>query len=161
MKTKRLAYETHSSQQTRELGRKIGSLVQPGESLLLALCGDLGCGKTVLVQGLARGLAVPRDYYVTSPTYTLIHEYPGRCRLFHVDLYRIEDAAAIDDIGLDEIFQQDGVIAVEWADRLDERLPAEYIRVQMLFFNDASRRIELTAYGPEAADLLKKLASLS
>jgi len=77
------------------------------------LTGDLGSGKTSFVQGLARGLEVPNDYYITSPSYTLINEYPGRHPFFHVDLYRLEDPVDFEDIGLYDILDVNFVVAIE------------------------------------------------
>ena len=92
---------TNSAEETKRLGRKIGSLID--DPIVLALSGDLGSGKTVFVQGLARGLDVPPDYYITSPTFTLVNEYPGRLRLFHIDLYRLDHFGDLEDIGLHDI----------------------------------------------------------
>ena len=100
-------------EETFRLGAFLGKHVTNGS--VIALSGELGSGKTCLAQGIARGLKVPEDLYVTSPSYTLVNEYPGRLRLFHVDLYRIENIAEIDEIGLDEIMGCDDVTVIEWA----------------------------------------------
>jgi tRNA threonylcarbamoyl adenosine modification protein YjeE len=97
---------------TRMLGFIIGKLAPPGA--ILALGGELGAGKTTLVQGVARGVGVPDEYYITSPTFTLINEYPGRRVLYHVDLYRIGDPDEAMEIGLEEILEGDGLVAIEW-----------------------------------------------
>ena len=107
---------TRGQAETRSLGRAIGKAIAGGS--VLAITGELGAGKTVFVQGLAEGLEVPGRYAVTSPSYTLINEYPGRLRLFHVDLYRLEDPSSFEEIGLFDILTGEGVTAVEWADRL-------------------------------------------
>ena len=106
---------THSQDETADVGRQLASSLQPGSVLLLI--GDLGAGKTALVRGLAEGLGVqPED--VSSPTFTLIQEYRGgRLPLLHVDLYRLSDSREIDELGLDEL-GQDGVLAIEWAEKL-------------------------------------------
>ena len=88
MVVQKIDITTHSVQETRELGQNIGRLIS--QPITLALIGDLGSGKTAFVQGLAQGLDVPADYYITSPTFTLINEYPGRLALIHIDLYRLE-----------------------------------------------------------------------
>ena len=100
---KRFSFETttHSVEETRAFGERLGRHIIAGTTI--ALTGDLGSGKTAFVQGIARGLHVPAEYYITSPTFTLINEYPGRLRLHHVDLYRIEDPTEIEEIGLHEI----------------------------------------------------------
>ncbi|MBW2569394.1 MAG: tRNA (adenosine(37)-N6)-threonylcarbamoyltransferase complex ATPase subunit type 1 TsaE, partial [Deltaproteobacteria bacterium] len=122
---KQIQIITESLGETQALGQKIGSLLEAGT--VVALTGDLGSGKTVFVQGLARGLDVPNDYYITSPTYTLVNEYPGRYTLFHADLYRIESPVDLEDIGIDEMIDGNGVVAVEWANKLQKNLHLEYI----------------------------------
>jgi tRNA threonylcarbamoyladenosine biosynthesis protein TsaE len=111
---------THSEAETAAAGRKLAAALHAGSVVLLR--GDLGAGKTAFVRGLAEGLGIPADA-VSSPTFTLIQEYRGgRLPLFHVDLYRLDDPREIDDLGLEEI-AQDGVLAIEWAEKLP-RLPA-------------------------------------
>jgi tRNA threonylcarbamoyladenosine biosynthesis protein TsaE len=149
---------TDSVEDTKKLGEKVGSIVSSGT--ILALTGNLGSGKTSFVQGLARGLNVPGNYYVTSPTYTLINEYPGRHRLFHVDLYRIGDPTDFEDIGLYDILDTKGIVAIEWADRLANDLLTEYVAVQFEMSNWESRNITLTAYGRDETNLLKKLRNM-
>ena len=146
---------TNSPDETRALGEKTGKHLEPGT--VLALNGDLGSGKTTFVQGLAKGLDVPNNYYITSPTYTLINEYTGRYHLFHVDLYRIESYADLDDIGLYEILRSDGVVAIEWADKLQKNLLPEYLAIHIDILNDESRKISMTAYGLRGENLIKKL----
>jgi tRNA threonylcarbamoyladenosine biosynthesis protein TsaE len=146
---------SHSLEETRSLGRNIG--VRLKNPMVLTLTGDLGSGKTAFVQGLARGLEVPVEYYITSPTFTLVNEYPGRLRLFHVDLYRLDHYSDMEEIGLDEILQADGVIAVEWAEKLPEDLLAERLAVHFDTSGDEDRSIALTAYGQQAVDLINAL----
>ena len=146
---------THSADETHALGKAMGKWIEAGT--VVALTGDLGTGKTVLVQGMARGLEVSEAYYVTSPTYTLINEYPGRSRLFHMDLYRISEPGDVEDIGLFDILAGDGVIAIEWAERLGQRLPPERLDVRLEILDDEIRRIEFRACGQRAVNLIKKL----
>ncbi len=155
MISKQIQITTHSLEETQALGQKIGAWL--GAGAVLALTGDLGSGKTSFVQGLARGLDVPADYYITSPTYTLINEYPGRCHLFHVDLYRIEDTVDFDDIGLYEIMHSDGVVVIEWADRLHKDLLSEHVAIHIEILDDESRKIRITAYGLEGVNVIEKL----
>ena len=129
---------TGSPEETGILGFKLGNLVECGT--VIALTGDLGSGKTAFIQGLARGLDVPEDYYITSPTFTIINEYPGRCRLFHVDLYRIYHMDELDDIGLDDIINGNGVTAIEWADRLPDNFLQDHLALKILSINDSSRK---------------------
>ena len=149
---------THSPEQTRTLGKKIGERIEPGT--VLALFGDLGSGKTVLVQGLSRGFDVPEDYFITSPTYTLINEYPGRGPLFHVDLYRIERQGDVEDIGFLDILYGNGIVVVEWADRLPSDLLSAHLEMRLEILDDESRRISLTAYGQREENLLKRLKEI-
>ena len=146
---------TNSLDETQALGEKIGKNLDPGT--VLALTGDLGSGKTTFVQGLAKGLDVPDDYYITSPTYTLINEYPGRYHLFHVDLYRIENHAEFDDIGLYEILRSDGIVAIEWADKLPKNLLLEYLAIHIDILNDESRKISMAAHGLRGENLIKQI----
>ena len=141
--------------ETQKLGKIIGSAVSAGT--VLALTGDLGSGKTSFVQGLAEGLEVPDDYYITSPSYTLINEYPGRFSLFHVDLYRITDPFDIEDIGLYEIFDDNAVVAVEWADRIEQKLLPDSITIHFEITGDNTRNILMYANKLNYIYLLKKL----
>lgn len=155
MITKTIQKETRSPEATQELGRYIGTSITTAS--MLALTGDLGSGKTVFVQGLAEGLGVPDDYYITSPTFTLINRYPGRFTLFHVDLYRIENSDEMEDIGLFEILNGDGVVAVEWADKLKTYLPSEHVALHFEIKSDESRSVSVIGYGPNNFELLTKL----
>jgi tRNA threonylcarbamoyladenosine biosynthesis protein TsaE len=135
---------TGSEHATQEVAREVAATLRPGDVLLLS--GDLGAGKTTFVRGLAEGLGVdPGD--VSSPTFTLVHEYRGgRLTLYHADLYRLEKAAT-DDLGLEEIGVQDGVLAIEWPDRLAHDMPGAR-RVTLEVVDDSSRRITV---GPAEA----------
>lgn len=115
-----MTHASNSEHQTREIAATFAATLQPGAVLLLS--GDLGAGKTAFVKGLAEGLGVSADE-VTSPTFTLVHEYRGgRLPLIHVDLYRL-DRADLDEIGLDQDLADRGVIAVEWAERMARSFP--------------------------------------
>jgi tRNA threonylcarbamoyladenosine biosynthesis protein TsaE len=134
---------THSEAETAAVGRQLAPALTAGSVVLLY--GDLGAGKTALVKGLAEGLgAAPDD--VSSPTFTIMQEYRGgRLPLFHVDLYRLNDPREIDDLGLDEI-AADGVLAIEWAEKLDAaaRLkPSRYIGVRIQHGDADARHIEI------------------
>ena len=135
---------TRSEQETEALARELAGTLQAGDVVLLS--GDLGAGKTTFVRGLAEGLGIdPED--VSSPTFTLLHEYRGgRLTLYHADLYRL-DQAATDDLGLEETGVRDGVLAIEWPDRLSHELPGAGL-VRMEVVGDSSRRITI---GPAEA----------
>ncbi len=157
---KQIQITTESLEETQLLGQKIGALISAGT--VICLTGDLGSGKTSFVQGLAMGLGVPDDYYITSPTYVLINEYPGRYPLFHVDLYRIEDPVDFEDIGLYEILHGKGVVAVEWADKLSKdflsEYLAEYLSIHFEILNDESRKLTISANVPEVSALIERIA---
>jgi tRNA threonylcarbamoyladenosine biosynthesis protein TsaE len=143
---------TRTPEDTARAGEALGRVVEPGT--VIALVGDLGAGKTLFVQGLARGLIVPANVRVVSPTFTLINEYRGgRLPVFHADLYRLEREDELDQIGLDEILRGDGVVAVEWADRFDV-LPADSLRVEIAVAGDTERAIAASAGGPASRAVL-------
>ena len=118
--------ETYSSEETFELGNRLGSKAKPGE--IYTLTGDLGTGKTVFAQGFARGLGVTE--YVNSPTFTRLQIYEdGRLPLYHFDVYRIEEPEEMEEIGYEDYFFGDGVSLVEWAELIEELIPAGAHRV--------------------------------
>lgn len=120
-----MTHTTSSENETAAVARALAQTLKAGDVLLLH--GDLGSGKTAFVRGLAEGLGVSRED-VSSPTFTLVQEYrAGRLPLFHVDLYRLDDPREVDDLGLDEI-AADGVLAIEWA----EKLPRPFARALLI-----------------------------
>jgi tRNA threonylcarbamoyladenosine biosynthesis protein TsaE len=129
---------TQSERETRELARRVATTLSPGTFVLLY--GDLGAGKTAFVRGLAAGLGADPDE-VSSPTFVLIQHYKGRVALVHADLYRLESAAAIDDLGLEEL-GIGAIVAVEWAERLPRAIiPSVSVRIEDL--GDDARRITI------------------
>lgn len=159
MITKQIQFTTNSLEKTLELGQKIGSFLDAG--IIIALVGDLGSGKTVFTQGLAAGLAVPPNYRVTSPTYTLINEYPGKLPLFHVDLYRIDCTDELEEIGFFDILYGDAVVAVEWADKLPEKTLLEFLRIDFAMCHDDAREMRITGYGAEAVRVVEAIEAFS
>lgn len=146
---------THCLNETQKLGEKIGKLLK--SPMAIALTGDLGSGKTAFVQGLAKGLEVPPEYYITSPTFTLVNEYPGRLRLFHIDLYRLDHYGDLEDIGLYDILKGHDVVAIEWAEKLSNDLQSNYIALRLDIIDDETRKITAVASGQEAVVLIKAL----
>ena len=144
-----------SPEDTFKLGEAVGRAAEG--RLIIALMGDLGCGKTIFVQGLARGLAVPKGFMITSPSYTLINEYPGRIPLFHADLYRLSDAVDIESTGLFDMVAADGVVAVEWAERISGDSLSEDMRIRFDIKEGDIRDIRLTGCGQTGINLLRKL----
>ena len=136
-------HTTHSEEETAAVARALAATLNAGDVLLLS--GNLGAGKTAFVRGVAEGLDIDPDE-VSSPTFTLVHEYRGgRLTLYHVDLYRL-DRAATDELGLEEMGVADGVLAIEWPDRLTHT-PTGARRVDMEIVDEQTRRILVGAKG--------------
>lgn len=157
---KALTLVTQTADETRKLGHDIGKRLDIDTIILLV--GELGSGKTCFVQGLAKGLEVPEGYEITSPTYTLVHEYPGRLPLVHIDLYRIHDEFDAEAIGLWEILCQESIVVVEWADRLrDEFWPeTPTLAIEFQIQNHETRQLKLIGYGLQISGLIKKIGTL-
>jgi tRNA threonylcarbamoyladenosine biosynthesis protein TsaE len=148
-----MVIESHSPHETKSWGRRLASLLEGGE--LLGLIGDLGTGKTCFIKGLARGLSL-REEDILSPTFTMIQEHHGRFPLYHIDLYRLEEAT-LDDLGLREYLFSEGVAAVEWFERLRGGAEMEYLSVRISYAGANLRRIEFSAGDPRHAQIISKL----
>jgi len=120
------SFDTHSEEETIELGRKIARDL-PKRCVVL-LIGNLGAGKTTLAKGIISGLGAGNPEEVASPTFTLIHEYPGA---YHIDLYRLDTAAQVATLGLDEIFDRDAVVLIEWGEKFQNLMPADRIEITL------------------------------
>ena len=129
-------FETHSEEETIELGRKIARDL-PKRCVVL-LIGNLGAGKTTLAKGIIDGLGAGSPEEVASPTFTLIHEYPGA---YHIDLYRLDTAAQVATLGLDEIFDRDAVVLIEWGEKFRELMPADRIEITLSADGEQNRKI--------------------
>jgi tRNA threonylcarbamoyladenosine biosynthesis protein TsaE len=123
----RIDLVAETAEDTRAIGEALASLLRPGDAV--ALTGELGAGKTTFVQGVARGL----DYHgrVVSPTFTLVREYPGRLRIHHADVYRLDRVQDVLDLGFDEVELEGGVLFVEWGDAVEGLLPAEHLSIEL------------------------------
>jgi len=109
---------THSAEETTELGRRLAAELAPPR--LVVLSGDLGAGKTTLIKGIAEGFQAAAQENVTSPTFTLIHEYRGAgVNLYHVDLYRVDTQRELDTLGLDDLFDENSVVLIEWGEKFE------------------------------------------
>ncbi|MGH2364417.1 MAG: tRNA (adenosine(37)-N6)-threonylcarbamoyltransferase complex ATPase subunit type 1 TsaE [Chloroflexota bacterium] len=140
---------THSPEQTRELGQRLGGLAQPGDVLLLE--GPLGAGKTALVQGLATGLGIADQ--VNSPTFMLMKQYRGRLPLYHCDLYRLSNPLQTITREWSEFLYGDGVCAVEWSDLAEELLPPNHLLLRFHIASETERLIDLRGAGERGARL--------
>ena len=139
-------YTTHSEEETISLGRELGR--QLPRHCVVLLIGNLGAGKTTLAKGILSGMGLAEHDEVTSPTFTLIHEYEraGR-RAYHIDLYRLDRAVQIATLGLDEIFDREAVVLIEWGERFPELMPAERMEIRLEPSDEDSRRIEVRWLG--------------
>lgn len=140
---------------TSTLGRYLGETARPGE--VITLGGSLGAGKTTLTQAIGQGLLVPPSCYITSPTFSLLHEYPGRLPLYHLDLYRLSDETEIEDLGVLEYLYGTGLSVIEWPDRLGSLMPAERLHIELTLLSETARLAEITGYG---GGWEKKIAAL-
>ncbi len=148
---------SNSVEETVTLGRELGKRLLPGD--FIALIGDLGSGKTHFVQGVAAGDDVPPEICVTSPSYTLLNEYSGRIPLYHFDLYRLHGDGDIQDLGFEDYFYGDGVCLVEWAERLDQELPEENLKIVFSQLDETSRKIDFYCQGPRYEKIVGELFS--
>lgn len=145
---------TNNEQETKKLAKNLAAQLEPGMTILLE--GQLGAGKTTFTKGVAEGLGIQR--IIKSPTYTLIKEYTdGTLPLYHMDLYRLEDAED-EDLGLEEYFYGDGVTIVEWGSYMQEELPLEHLMIQISVLTDSEQReLIITAQGEKYQKILERL----
>jgi len=142
-------------EETIALGKKIGSMVRAGD--IICIDGELGSGKTHLTKGLAIGLDI--NEYITSPTFTIVNEYEGRLKLYHFDVYRVNDPDEIENIGFDEYIFGEGVSIIEWAKLIEELIPAERIQINIyktLGKEENYRKINIEYFG-ERYQYLKEI----
>lgn len=134
---------SNSPTETFCIGRLLGAALTGGDCI--ALTGELGTGKTCLTQGIAAGLGVPDCYAVTSPTFTLINEYPGRNTfLYHLDVYRLGGSEDLEGIGFQEYLMSDGVMVIEWAEKVFDAIPDEALLIEIFYIDETVRRIEIS-----------------
>jgi len=152
---KKKAIASTSAAYTFSLGKKLGEILEAGD--VVALIGDLGTGKTSLTQGIARGLGVSEAYAVTSPTFTLINEYPGRHVLYHLDVYRLMNARDLEEMGYEEYFFGRGVTVIEWAEKILEILPESALMVNLTYVDENRRDLVLESRDDRAEAIIKAL----
>lgn len=141
-------------EETEEFGIKLGSLLKKGD--ILCLNGDLGAGKTTMTKSIGLGLGV--EEYITSPTFALINQYSGRLPVYHFDVYRLENAHELYDLGFDDYFYGNGVCVIEWADKIEKMIPKERMVIDIeKGKSDDERILKFSGYGARFQELVKEL----
>ena len=151
---KTVTITSHTPRQTEQIGSLLGSMLAKGD--IIALCGELGTGKTTLVRGMARGIGL-EEGEVASPSFTLVNEYEGPLRLFHIDLYRLADEKELIAIDYEEYLTADGVVVIEWADRLPQAIPADSLWITLRYLGTERREIVLRAEGDRYKMMIEEL----
>lgn len=142
---------------TKNIGKKIGSLLRKGD--LVALNGDLGAGKTCLVQGIAIGMDCNQK--VSSPSFSIIKEYTARLPIYHFDLYRLNRAEEIEELGYEDYFYGNGIALIEWAAKIENYLPAEYLLVEIQLEDEFfTRKIIFKPKGKRFNRLVEELKNI-
>ena len=143
--------QVNSLEETKELGLKLGKLLTPNSCLLLK--GDLGAGKTTLTKSIGKALNIKKT--INSPTFTILKSYQGDIQLHHIDAYRLEGLSQ--DLGFEELFEDDAVVIVEWPDYIADSLPREYLEISIKNGVNEERFYTLEAHGEKYEELLEKL----
>ncbi|MCS7259127.1 MAG: tRNA (adenosine(37)-N6)-threonylcarbamoyltransferase complex ATPase subunit type 1 TsaE [candidate division WOR-3 bacterium] len=136
-----MEFITNSSQETIELGKKIGAQLKAGD--ILAFYGELGSGKTTMIKGVCLGLGVAEESIVKSPSFIIINEYQGVYSIYHIDLYRIKDPSELYSLGLEDYLEGSGICLIEWAEKLNPELLAQAIKVQIEIIANTMRKIKI------------------
>ena len=151
-----IVFHVENEEQTLKLGQVIGQNIVPG--MIICLKGDLGAGKTTLTKGIAKGLGI--DNHATSPTFTIINEYEGKCKLYHIDTYRIESVDEMIDLGIEDYLPaENGATVVEWPELIEELLPIDRVVLTIVPEGISERKIIVQIYGenPFHEGLLREL----
>lgn len=151
----RFTFHAHSLADTDRLGAALAETIPPGTTI--ALAGTLGAGKTRLVQAVAAALGVERDT-VVSPTFVLCQEYHGRRTIYHLDAYRIADDDEFLQLGVEEYFDSDALVFIEWAERVARCLPRHHLAIEIAVTGDERREVTIAAVGAKLEPIVAKLA---
>lgn len=138
---------SRATEQTISQGRELASSLRP--PLLVLLTGELGAGKTTLAKGIISGLGVAAEEDITSPTFTLIHTFTGRVKVFHVDLYRVSDVHDFDTLGLEDLFAEPAIVLIEWPERMRLRTDWPVLRIALEHVAEDARKITIAQVAPE------------
>lgn len=152
---KNVRVKTSDREETITLGRSLGALLRAGD--VVALEGPLGSGKTTFAKGLALGLGIPGENAVKSPTFVFLHIYRGRVPIYHLDFFRLENPAEVETLGWDDLLAGDGVVVVEWPEKIGSYLPSDSLRVRFRPAGETERRISVEPGGPRSGDLARGL----
>jgi tRNA threonylcarbamoyladenosine biosynthesis protein TsaE len=139
----RRVFITKSELETEDLGEKLGLRLSPGD--VVSISGELGAGKTCLVRGIARGLGSSSK--VKSPSFTIINKYVGKCPIYHFDLFRVEGYSSFEELGCYDFFGGDGVVLIEWGEKVSALLPEDRLEVEIKFKSRDEREITLSPHG--------------
>ena len=149
------SFVSKSERETVRFGKRLGKVLRRGD--IIALCGELGSGKTVLTKGIAQGLGVKSNKCVNSPSFVILKEHKGRLPLYHFDIYRLNDISEFLTVDYAEYFYGRGVSVIEWADKIIEILPKEFLRIDLSVKKDNERKINILPHGERYKKLLVKL----
>jgi tRNA threonylcarbamoyladenosine biosynthesis protein TsaE len=141
-------FQTHSEEETIALGESLAAQFQPPCTVLLI--GNLGAGKTTLAKGIVKGLGAAEAEEVSSPTFTLIHEFGSGPKVYHIDLYRLDHPRELATLGLDDLFDQNAVVLIEWGERFPALMPARRVEIRLTSEGD-DREIEVVTLPPQAS----------
>lgn len=135
-------FDSRSADETRHIGRSLAALL-PRRGVVL-LIGDLGAGKTTLAKGIIEGRGVAHGDEVTSPTYTIVHEYGDPVRVYHIDLYRLDTVAEVRGLGFEDLLESDAMLLIEWGERFPDLMPQEHIEIRLRTIDENTRTISMT-----------------
>src|SRR5665648_589719 len=147
---------TNSPEETKKIGKEVGKLVRPGD--LLAFSGELGAGKTCFIQGISKQLEV-KDY-VPSPSFPIINENPGKIPIYHFDLFRLNSAEEVLEVGYEEYFYGEGLTVIEWAEKIEQLLPKEHLKIDIKFKDRYERIISFISQEDRFKKFLKELSRI-
>lgn len=146
---------TYSPEETVEIASRISAELVPGD--LIALVGELGAGKTMFVKGLAKGLGVRDHMYVNSPSFVVLKEYSGKRDLYHFDAYRLDPEDFRETLDYERYFYDNGITVVEWADKIRDILPEEYLEVTIEHHGESERKFSFKAVGERFKSVVEKI----
>jgi tRNA threonylcarbamoyladenosine biosynthesis protein TsaE len=146
---------TNSPEETIEVGARLARYLEEGD--FVALEGNLGAGKTVFVKGMAKGLGVEDYLYVNSPSFVIVREYRGKKDLYHFDIYRLEEKDFCDTVDYERYFYNKGVTVVEWADKIKELFPDEYLEIRIEHDGLTKRNFKFKANGKKFQEIIEKI----